>query len=112
MNRMLTIVALLAGAGGFSAAGAQAPGGKELFEEHCMRCHGEFGAPERPMKKRYPKVVTFDAKFVATHSEDSIVKILTRGKNEDMVSFKMKLKPQEMAAVAKYVRELGLKPKP
>jgi len=40
------------------------------------------------------------------------VKILTRGKGEDMTSFKMKMSPPEMAAVAKYVRELGSKAKP
>lgn len=112
MTRVLTITALLVAAGTFSSAAAQAPDGKALFEEHCQRCHGEAGTPPKAMKKRYPKAVTFDAKFVASHSEDSVVKVLTRGKNEDMVSFKMKMSPQEMAAVAKYVRELGLKPKP
>ena len=53
-----------------------------------------------------------DAKFVASHSVDSIVKILTRGKGEDMKSFKLKLTPPEMVAVANYVRGFGLKTHP
>ena len=54
-------------------------------------------------------LATFDAAFVASHSADSIVKILTKGKNEDMKSFKDKLTPAQMADVAAYVRDLSAK---
>jgi mono/diheme cytochrome c family protein len=40
------------------------------------------------------------------------VKILTKGKNEDMKSFKEKLTTEQMADVAKYVHSLGQKAKP
>ena len=52
-----------------------------------------------------------DAKFLTEHSVDSIVKVLTKGKNEDMKSFKEKLTAPEMKAVAEYVHEIA-KPKP
>jgi len=108
---MFIITVALAAAGARSSAVAQAPDGKALFEEHCMECHGVNGTPPKAMKKKFPKVARFDSAFVASHSADSVVKILTRGKGEDMLSFRMKLKPDEMAAVAKYVLELGSKNK-
>jgi mono/diheme cytochrome c family protein len=71
-----------------------------------------IGTPPKTMKAKFPKIATFDAAFIASHSEDSIVKILVKGKGEDMKSFKDSLKTEEMVAVAKYVHELGSKAKP
>ena len=88
----------------------QDPDGKALYEENCRKCHGVIGTPPKTMKAKYPKIATFNAEFIAERSDDSVVKILTKGKGEDMKSFKDKLSPAEMAAVAKYVRQLGSKP--
>ena len=108
MNSRLTMIILLAAAtGAASRAAAQAPDGKAIYDENCKKCHGVVGRPPKTMKEKFPKIYTFDAKFIAERSDDSVVKILTKGKNEDMKSFKDKLSPAEMAAVAKYVRELG-----
>jgi mono/diheme cytochrome c family protein len=85
----------------------QTPDGKGLYNENCRKCHGVIGNAPKAMKAKFPKIPTFDAAFVAAHSQDSIVKILTHGKNEDMKSFKSQLKPDEMKAVADYVHELG-----
>ena len=112
MIQVFAIGLLLAAAGGLSRAAAQAPDGKALYDKYCQKCHGALGTPPRTAKKLYPKIATFDAEFVTTHSEDSVVKILTRGKGQDMKSFKMKMSLQEMAAVAKHVRELGSAAKP
>jgi mono/diheme cytochrome c family protein len=84
--------------------------GKTIYDENCKRCHGVIGTPPKTMKAKYPKIATFNAEFIAERSDDSVVKILTKGKGEDMKSFKDKLTPAEMAAVAKYVRQLGSKP--
>lgn len=86
---------------------AQTPDGKALYNENCRKCHGVIGHPPKTMVAKFPKIATFDAAFIAAHSQDSIVKVLTNGKNEDMKSFKDKLKPDEMKAVADYVHELG-----
>jgi len=93
---------------------AQAPDGKVLFEENCRKCHGVRGTPPKTMKEKFPKIATFDEAFIAKRSDDSVVKVLMKGvgKAEDMKSFKDKLSPDEMAAVAKYVRELASKPRP
>lgn len=98
---------------GTAAAQAASFDPQTFYNENCRKCHGVRGTPPKTMKAKYPKIATFDADFVAKHSQDSIVKILTKGKGEDMKSFADKLKsPEEKAAVAKYVHELAEKAHP
>jgi len=110
-TRLLMIGLLVAASSGMSRAvmrnAAQAPDGKALYEENCKKCHGVIGNPPKTMKAKYPKIATFNEKFAAEHSVDSIVTVLTKGKNEDMKSFKDKLNHDEMTAVAKYVETLA-----
>ena len=112
MRQLWSAAALLALSAAWHGAAAQAPDAKEIYSENCKKCHGVLGTPPQTMKKKFEKIATFDAKFLETHSEDSIVVVLTKGKGEDMESFKAKMSPAEMRAVAKYVRELAAKPKP
>lgn len=78
--------------------------GKAPYEANCRKCHGVRGIPPKTMKAKYEKIATFDAAFFTKHSQDSIVTILTKGKGEDMKSFKSKLSHEEMENVAKYIR--------
>jgi len=111
--RLLIAGVLVVVGGALSQASAQAaPDAKTLYQENCKKCHGVLGTPPKTMKAKYEKIATFDAAFIASRSDDSVVKILTKGKGEDMKSFKEKLTPEEMVAVAKYVRELAAKPHP
>lgn len=114
ISRRLLALLVLVFAAGARRAHAQAPDGKALYEENCRKCHGVRGTPPKTMKEKFPKIATFDAEFITKRSDDSVVKVLMKGvgKAEDMKSFKDKLSPQEMAAVAKYVRELAEKPRP
>ena len=107
----LVVLAPLATLGSGPAAGASAPqdNGKALYDANCMQCHGVRGVPPRDMKAALPKVATFNATFIASRTDDSIVKVLTRGKNDDMPSFKGKLTTAQMAIIAKYVRVLAAK---
>ncbi|HEX9894572.1 MAG TPA: cytochrome c [Gemmatimonadales bacterium] len=100
----LTLGLLLAA----SSATAQAPDGKALYEKNCRMCHGADGTPPAAMLKMMPTLPTLNASFMASRSDDSVVKVLTSG-TAKMKSFKEKLTPEEMAAVAKYLRELGKK---
>jgi mono/diheme cytochrome c family protein len=102
---------MLAGSGAAHLAAAQAADAPALYNENCKKCHGVLGTPPKTMKAKYEKIATFDAKFVAEHPKDSIVKVLNKGvgKAEDMKSFKGKLTEPEMEAVAAYVLELGKK---
>jgi mono/diheme cytochrome c family protein len=93
-----------------TAVAAQAPDGKTLFEANCKKSHGVLGTPPKTMQKKFEKIMVMNAEFIAKRSDDSVVKILTKGgSTEDMKSFKDKLTPDEMKAVAKYVRELATK---
>jgi mono/diheme cytochrome c family protein len=87
----------------------QAAQGKTPYEENCRKCHGVRGVPPKTMKEKFPKIATFDQEFFAKHSDDSVVTVLTKGKNEDMKSFKEQLSHSQMVAVAAYIRSLGQK---
>lgn len=113
MKHALSMTAvLLAASAALSTAAAQASDGKAIYNENCRKCHGVIGTPPKTMKTKYPKIATFDEEFVAKRSDDSVVKVLIRGKGDDMKSFKDKMTEDEMKAVAKYVRELGMKSHP
>jgi mono/diheme cytochrome c family protein len=87
-----------------AASVIQDPAGKAPYEENCRKCHGVRGIPPKTMKTKYPKIATFDSAFFVKHSKDSIVTILTKGKNENMKSFKAKLTHEQMEQVADYIR--------
>src|SRR5665213_1109192 len=106
MRHLLTGLILLV-CGTAVRAAAQAPDGKTLYEATCKKCHGALGTPPKAMKEQFPKIATFNAAFIAKHTQDSIITIMTKGKGEDMKSFKAKLTPAEMAAVAEYVHDLA-----
>lgn len=110
--RYIAIGLTLLAAGLAQRSAAQTPDGKTVYLANCKKCHGVRGTPPKSMREQFPKIAMFDAAFCAKHSEDSIVTVLIKGKGEDMKSFKGKLTPAEMVAVAKYVHELAEKPRP
>ena len=94
-------------------AAAQEPDGQALYREHCRTCHGVDGKATKRAAVLYKKIPTLDAAFVAARSDDSVVAVLTHGVGKDMKSFKEKLTPEEMRAVARYLRTLvGASPPP
>jgi mono/diheme cytochrome c family protein len=101
----------IASASHFAAAATvqQDPAGKAPYEENCRKCHGAIGTPPKAMQAKFPKIATFNAAFFVTHSADSVVTILTKGKNADMKSFKDILSHAQMVAVASYIRTFGTK---
>ena len=90
--------------GAAAATRVQDPEGKAPYEENCRKCHGVRGVAPKTMKTKFPKIATFDAEFFAKHSKDSIVTVLTKGKNQDMKSFKDKLSHDQMEQVADYIK--------
>jgi mono/diheme cytochrome c family protein len=101
----------IASASHFAAAATvkQDPAGKAPYEENCRKCHGVIGIAPKAMKAKFPKIATFNEQFFAKRSGDSIVTILTKGKGQDMKSFKDKLSVAQMVAVASYIRTFGTK---
>jgi mono/diheme cytochrome c family protein len=100
-------------AGHFAAAATtqQDPPGKAPYEENCRKCHGVIGIAPKAMKAKFPKIATFNEEFFDKRSPDSVVAILTKGKGQDMKSFKGKLSIAQMVAVASYIRSFGTKAK-
>ncbi len=88
-------------------AAAPTPDGQALYKEHCRTCHGTDGHPTKRALGQYKKIRTLDAEFLGKVSDDSIVAVLKHGVGKDMKSFKEKMTPEEMVAVAKYVRTFG-----
>lgn len=93
---------------GSRAAAAQAPDGEALYRQNCRSCHGAKGTPTQRMLGVYPTLKNFaDSAFLAGLSVDSIVAILKKGAGKDMKSFSEKLTPDQMTAVARFVKTLG-----
>lgn len=100
-----TILALGWGA---SRAAAQAPDGAALYRQNCRSCHGLRGIPPQRMMSLYPSLKAIgDSAFLRTRSVDSIVAVLRHGAGRDMKSFADRLSPDEIAAVAKFVKTLA-----
>jgi mono/diheme cytochrome c family protein len=88
-----------------TAAAAQGADGKALYEANCKKCHGATGKPSDAIKKMNPKIEAFDAAFFAKRTDADLVKGIAEGKDK-MKPFKDKMKADEIAAVAKYIRTL------
>ena len=97
---------LLATSGSFTAAAAQAADGSAIFDAHCKMCHGATGVPSASIRKMLPKIPVFDAALFANRTDAELVKQITEG-GEKMKPFRDKLTPDEIAAVAKYIRTLA-----
>ncbi len=89
---------------GPAAGAAQAPDGEVLYRQQCRACHGATGVPAQRMVTLYKNLRALDSAFFAGRSEDSVVAVLQHGAGRDMKSYKDKLTPEQMRAVAKYIR--------
>ena len=80
---------------------------KKLFEYHCSTCHGEDGkGTKRGHELKAPNLA--DVKWQASKKDEEILNSITNGKNK-MPRWIEKLKPEEIQALAKYVRKLAPK---
>ncbi|MBF8277008.1 MAG: cytochrome c oxidase, cbb3-type, subunit [Candidatus Brocadiaceae bacterium] len=82
---------------------------KKLFVYHCATCHGEDGkGTKRGHELKSPNLA--DANWQAKKKDDEILNSITNGKNK-MPRWNEKLKPEEIQALANYVRKLAPKKK-
>lgn len=96
-------------AGVFSAYGQEGEevNPKKLFEYHCSTCHGDDGkGTKRGIELKTQNLA--DAKWQASRKDEDILNSITNGKNK-MPRWSEKLKPEEIQALAKYVRKLAPK---
>lgn len=76
--------------------------GAKVYEKHCKSCHLEKG------RSRIRRLNLSDDKWKHGASLEEIAKVITDGvESSQMQPFKSKLTPQEIQAVAKYVKTLG-----
>jgi cbb3-type cytochrome c oxidase subunit III len=83
---------------------------KSLFEYHCATCHGTDGrGTKRGRELKAPNFA--DANWQATKTDKEILDSIINGKNK-MPRWSDKLQPEEIHALAKYVRKLAPKKRP
>lgn len=89
---------------GDAKAAAPAIDGKPLYDSKCKVCHAADGKGTEAMKKnKIPDMTVAD--WQTKHDKASVVKAITDGVDgTKMKSFKEKLKPEEIEAVAVYVK--------
>lgn len=91
----------------YGQEGEQQINAKSLFEYHCATCHGSDGKGTK--RGHELKARSFaDADWQAKTTDEQILNSITNGKKK-MPRWSEKLKPEEMQALAKYVRKLAPK---
>jgi mono/diheme cytochrome c family protein len=75
------------------------------YAKNCEACHGPNGegGPVKTPKKTI-KVPSLKSAHAMKHSDDEIIKLITNGE-EEMPSFKDKLKPEEITEMLRFVRK-------
>ena len=82
------------------AASAQTLSGAELFKANCARCHGDDAKGDRG-----PDLTTEKKQAKWKGSDEKLVNKISNG-GFGMPKFRNKLKPEEIKAIAGYVRSL------
>ena len=103
------IILALALAPSTGVAQAPPPDGAALYRQNCRSCHGLKGTAPQRMVAVYPKLPASlgDTAFLRTRSVDSIAAAIRRGVGRDMKGFAERLSAEEVAAIAKFVKELA-----
>ena len=104
MNRIVAALAVCL-AVALAAPARAAEDGKALFAQKCASCHGPDGKGKTPMGQ---KLGAMDLSNEDKEPLDEIVKDIENGKPPKMVAYKGKLSPEQIKAVATYIKG-GLK---
>lgn len=100
--RKIALVVTILGVLAFVAAPAFSEDGAAVYKAKCAMCHGEDGVAK---KMAEPSRNLNDPKFQSEVSKEAVVQILTDGKGKKK-SMKDKLTPEQITAVADYVKTL------
>lgn len=87
------------------AASARAEDAKALFAQKCAACHGPDGKGKTPMAQ---KIGAKDLTGEQNETIEALVKDIENGKPPKMTPFKGKLSPEQIKALAAYIKA-GLK---
>jgi mono/diheme cytochrome c family protein len=101
--------ALACGRGAPPAREAPAPDGARLYARACAKCHAEDGRGGLPMAENGPRPIDFrDPAWHASRSDAEITAAIRDGRGA-MPPFNDVLHSDEIAALSRYVRQLGAK---
>ena len=79
-----------------------------IYKQQCQACHGPDGRGQLPGVASFP-----DGEWQHGSREQDIVKVIREGvPGTTMVGFKSRLKPEQIDALARYVRSFDKKLKP
>ena len=113
MKKLIVLFAL-ASIPAFAQAPDTAPSveGKAIFEHKCQGCHGADGAGHTRFGQKNKLPNFSSSRWQEGTSDQDILNMITNGskKNPKMKSFKDKLSPEEIQAVAHYIRGLSRAP--
>ena len=76
------------------------------YGKNCEACHGPNGegGPVKTPEGKQIKVPSLKAPHAVRHSDEELTKMITNGE-EEMPSFKNKLKPEEITEMVHFVRK-------
>ena len=80
--------------------------GKAVYGKHCVNCHGQDGLGQTPAGKALKTVSLVDAQWTTPAALPKIEAAIRDGVPR-MPAMKAKLKPEEVAAVARYLQLLA-----
>jgi mono/diheme cytochrome c family protein/uncharacterized membrane protein len=90
------------------AAAAKTPAVRELFQQHCGKCHGADGTGS-PVRKDHPKIPDFAAASgLAQRSDAQMLACILDGKGKDMPTWRGKISEQQASDLATYVRAFAV----
>ena len=85
------------------AVGAESEEIQQLFQSKCAKCHGSDGVPKR-IAKEAPTLS--DPNWQSSVTIDDLMKSISEGKGKKMPKFRSKLTPEEIRALAAFIKSL------
>ena len=85
--------------------------GQELYMKHCKKCHGETGAGDTPMGKKFAVADYTTAEAQSAITDEAVAKAIKDGVVNDqgkkvMMAFGKKLSDEEVGQIVAYFRTL------
>lgn len=81
--------------------------GQELFEKHCVICHGDDGKGKTDLGEGLGARDFTSKEFQDSITDEGIIEQITNGSEGTMFAFKDKLTEEEMKALVPVVRAFG-----
>ncbi len=75
-----------------------------LYARTCASCHGPQGTPSAAMAHAMAGIPDCTAASMAEVSDSALRDVITNGKGRMMAAYKSRLTPEQIAALARYVK--------